>query len=137
MATRYLSPTDPEPMAAINITPLIDVLLVLLIMLIITLPIVTHKVPLDLPQAGAPPIDAPQHRLDLGTDGAVRIDGAAVSDAALPTQLRAIARRGEPLVVAAAADARYARFDDLLAAIKRAGITRLGFADNARFAAID
>ncbi len=137
MATRYFSPADPEPMAAINITPLIDVLLVLLIMLLITLPVVTHKVPLDLPQPGAPAINAPQHRLDLARDGVVRIDGALVSDATLPTQLRAIAARGEPLVVAAAGDARYARFDSLLATIKRAGITRLGFADNAQFAPVN
>lgn len=133
MATRYFSPADPEPMAAINITPLIDVLLVLLIMLIITLPIVTHKVPLDLPQPGAPPVNAPQHRLDLGSDGTVRIDGVGVSDAALPARLHTIARRGDALVVAAAGDARYARFDSLLATIKRAGITKLGFADNAQF----
>ena len=137
MATRYFSPADPEPMAAINITPLIDVLLVLLIMLVITLPVVTHKVPLDLPQPGTPAINAPQHRLDLDRDGVVRIDGALVSDAALPTQLRAMAARGEPLVIAAAGDARYARFDSLLATIKRAGITKLGFADNAQFVPVN
>lgn len=137
MATRYLTPANPEPLATINITPLIDVLLVLLIMLVITLPVVTHKVPLDLPQPGTPAVNAPQHRLELARDGTVRIDGAPVSDGALPAQLRAIAARGEPLVVAAAGDARYARFDSLLATIKRAGITRLGFADNARFAALN
>lgn len=137
MAARIRSGEAPEPMMAMNITPLIDVLLVLLVMLIITLPVVTHQVPLDLPQPGKPAPNPPLHRLDLSANNVVRIDGAIVSDTTLPRRLRGIATRGEFLAVAAAADARYARFDQLLATIKRAGISRLGFVGNERFAALN
>ena len=123
---------ESEPLGSINVTPLIDVLLVLLIMLILTIPMATHSVPLNLPKPNPAVAALPQHRLVLTAAGAIMLDGTPVADAALP---EALARLGsDPLVIDADPDARYGRFDELLAVVRRAGITRLGFADNSRFA---
>lgn len=128
-----------QPMATMNLTPLIDVLLVLLVMMIITVPLVTNTVPIDLPQPSR--VDAPDHRfhrLDLAADGRLAWDGAAIADAALPARLAALQREpAADLQIAANAAARYERFDQVLATIKRAGITRLGFVGNERFARFD
>ncbi|AXJ95855.1 MULTISPECIES: biopolymer transporter ExbD [unclassified Sphingomonas] len=125
----------PEPIATLNITPLIDVLLVLLVMMILTLPTVLHKVPIELPQ-DAPDAYVPRnvHRLELTRAGGVTLDGAAVADAALPAlPARLAAAKADPdalLVMRTDPEARYERFDQTLAVVKRAGITRLGFAGN-------
>lgn len=131
-APAHATLSESEPLGSINVTPLIDVLLVLLIMLILTIPMATHSVPLNLPRP-APKVQAfPQHRLVLTAAGAVALDGVALSDAELPG---ALARLGsDALVIDADPAARYGRFDALLATVRRAGVTRLGFADNSRFA---
>ncbi|HET9581013.1 MAG TPA: biopolymer transporter ExbD [Usitatibacter sp.] len=73
---------DPEVMVDINTTPLIDVMLVLLIMLIITIPIQTHAVKLNMPVGNPPPPAAPPEvvRLDVDFDGAVYWNGEMVAD---------------------------------------------------------
>ena len=73
---------DPEVMVDINTTPLIDVMLVLLIMLIITIPIQTHAVKLNMPVGNPPPPSAPPEvvRLDVDFDGAVYWNGEMVPD---------------------------------------------------------
>lgn len=142
MRARTFAPTyvqPAQPMMSLNMTPLIDVLLVLIVMMILTVPIVTHKVPLDLPHPGPDNPGPPTvHRLDLAADGRLAWDGVAIADAALPARLAAL--KDEPdadLQIAANAEARYERFDQTLATIKRAGITRLGFVGNDRFARFD
>jgi biopolymer transport protein ExbD len=79
---------EAEPMMDINTTPLIDVLLVLLIMFIITIPIQTHAVKLDLPQNNPnviqPPIDPIKNKVVITTNGQILWNGGAVS----PEQLR-------------------------------------------------
>ena len=141
MRVRTFTPTFAEqPMAAMNMTPLIDVLLVLLVMMILSIPIMTHKVPIDLSPPGptVDPVKHTQHRIDLGADGRLAWDGVALSDAALPAKLAAMQREpAADLQIAANAAARYERFDQTLATIKRAGITRLGFVGNERFAQFD
>ncbi len=126
---------NQQPMSAMNITPLIDVLLVLLVMMILTIPAITHKVPLDLPQPGhADPQNMVVHQLDLAANGALRLDGAALAPNALPARL--VALKADPnaeLHVAADPQAPFGRFDETLATIKRAGITRLGFVGNERY----
>lgn len=127
----------PDVGPTINTTPLIDLLLVLLVMLILSVPIATHKVPLDLPSVdpppGAPP--PPVHRLAIAADGGLSWDGSAIADVALAPRLAAMARdpANPELHLAADGEARYERVDETLAAVLRAGITRVGFVDNGRF----
>jgi len=128
---------DFAPIASINTTPLVDVMLVLLIMFIMIIPVVSHKVPIDLPGGsptpGAPP---PVHRLDITAAGALRWDGAVIAAASLPARLRAIAADpARPVLhLNAESEARYERVDQVLAQIRGAGITRMGFVDNRQFA---
>ena len=132
---RFVPAREPQPMSALNITPLIDVMLVLLVMMILTIPAITHKVPLDLPQPGNGPTRHPViHQLDLAANGALRLDGAAIDPGALPARLGAL--KADPqaeLHVNTDPMAQYRRFDETLATIKRAGITRLGFVGNERY----
>lgn len=136
---RWLPPRgDFAPIATINTTPLIDVMLVLLIMFIIVIPVASHKVPLDLPQE-APPTDRappPVHRLDIAASGALAWDGAPLPAAALPARLAAMAADPDRPVLHlnAAAEARYGEVDRILAEIGRARISRMGLVDNRRFA---
>ena len=124
---------EPQPMSGINTTPLIDVMLVLLIMFIITLPATTHKVAVDLPTPG--PRTAPEpvvHRLTLDRAGGLAWDGAAIAQAELPARLAAmVGEPGEPVLhMATHPEARYERFDQTLATIRQAGVERLGFVGN-------
>lgn len=126
-----------QPMSQLNMTPLIDVLLVLLVMMIMTIPMVTHKVSIDLPVSGPPHPVPPEkmHRLDIAASGALTLDGAAIDEAKLPARLAPLVADSEALLtVNADAQSRYDTFDHVLATIKRAGVTRLGFAGNDRFA---
>jgi len=85
---RMMAPPAAESMREINTTPFIDVLLVLLVMFLLALPVMNHKVPLELPSgptgAGVPP---PTHSLAIAPSGALRWDGEAVSRAALVERL--------------------------------------------------
>ena len=137
--TRFLSETaDFTPIAAINMTPLIDMMLVILIMLIIAIPLANHKVPVDLP--GPPPDEPtappPFHTLSLDAGGALAWDGRPLAPAALDARLAAhAADPARPVLhLAAAGEARYERVDQVLAQIRRAGVTRMGFIGNAEFA---
>jgi len=117
------------PIADLNITPLIDVMLVLLVMFILVLPAVTHEVPIDLPRP-MPDTSLPTtaHRLTLSREGAVALDGAALDDAGLAGRLRVLAAdRQAVLTLRTDPETRYERFDQVLAVVKRAGVTRLGF----------
>lgn len=117
-----------EPFSEINVTPFIDMLLVLLIMLILTIPIASHQVPVDLPQQGVPPIDPPEpHRLAFDAAGALSWDGRRIADAELPALLREAAKTDAPLAIDPDANTRYERFDQVLAQARRAGINKLGF----------
>ncbi|WP_203310238.1 ExbD/TolR family protein [Sphingomonas beigongshangi] len=131
-APSYAAAPVGEPLSELNITPLIDVMLVLLVMMILTLPQVLHKVPIDLPQDVKVPLaERVTHSLALLRDGGVVLDGAPVPVAALPARLAAV--KADPkalLVMRTDPETRYERFDQTLAVVKRAGITRLGFVGN-------
>ncbi len=109
-------------------------MLVLLIMFILIIPVTTHKVPVDLPTAGGAP--APVHRLDLDAAGRLFWEGRPVSAAERNPRLAAMARDPARPVLHMNADpeTRYERFDETLAAVRRAGISALGFVDQSRFA---
>jgi len=128
---------DAQPIAEINTTPLVDVMLVLLIMFILVIPVTSHKVPVDLPQAGpTPPAPPPVHRLDLDAAGRLYWDGLAIAPAELTPRLAGMAADpSQPVLHMNAHDeTRYERFDETLAAVRRAGIDRLGFVGQQRFA---
>lgn len=125
---------QPAPIKDLNMTPLIDVLLVLLVMIIVTIPIQVHKIPVDLPQ-GPSGVERPVVRLDVGADGACRWNGTKVARESLPARFRVIAADPAQPVLHVAADgtARYDAFAHALSDARKAGITRLGMVDNARF----
>ena len=128
--------TSPDvPMSELNTTPLIDVMLVLLIMFIITIPISTHNVPVDLPQGPPKVNDEPiVHMLELDAAGRITLDGAAISQAELPARLAAIqAGPASDLLLRTDGEAPYERFDEVMATVKRAGVTRLGMVGNDEF----
>jgi biopolymer transport protein ExbD len=124
----------PEPISAINVTPFIDVLLVLLIMMILTIPIQSHKLPIDLPIDGTVTQDEP-HKLLIDRGGALTWDGAGIADAQLPALLERL--RNNPagtLQLQTDPETRFERFNTVLGTVKRSGITRLGFVGNERMA---
>ncbi|HYD14586.1 MAG TPA: biopolymer transporter ExbD [Allosphingosinicella sp.] len=129
--------TEPGTISDINTTPLIDVMLVLLIMFIITIPVASHKVPLDLP--GRPPVlplpERPFHQLDIAADGSLAWNGAALAADQLQGQLLQLAASPSlpELRLNAASEARYERIDQILAQIRLAGVDRLGFVGNERY----
>jgi len=135
IAIRSQTNSDFEPLSQLNITPLIDVMLVLLVMMILSIPTMTHKVPLDLQPPGKLTTVKPvTHMIDLDAKGMVAWDGTSVDAVGLKARLDAI--RADPNVaiqIRADAAARYERFDQTLAVIEGAGITRLGFIGNERF----
>jgi len=128
---------EPATMSEINTTPLIDVMLVLLIMFIITIPTATHKVPLDLPHPTPTPVpERLFHQLDIAADGSLSWNGAALPDSQLEPRLLRLAADPDPaeLRLNAASEARFDRIDHILAQIRRAGVERLGFIGNERYA---
>ena len=129
---------EAQPIADINTTPLVDVMLVLLIMFILIIPVASHKVPVDLPpEPLTPEAPPPAHRLDLDAAGRLYWDGRPLPVAELDARLAAMAAdpAAPVLHINADAETRYERFDETLAAVRRAGISRLGFVGQHRFAA--
>ncbi|QGP79254.1 ExbD/TolR family protein [Sphingobium sp. CAP-1] len=129
---------DGEPMMEMNTTPLIDVMLVLLIMFIITIPIQTHAVKIDLPQ-NAPPtdsvIDPVKNKVAIDPAGIITWNGAPIDLLTLRQYLQQSLRLPvEPeLQFQPNASTRYVVVDEVLAEIKRAGVTKLGFVGNEQY----
>jgi biopolymer transport protein ExbD len=130
------SNTQGEPMMDINTTPLIDVMLVLLIMFIITIPPQTHAVKLDLPQnqqpTNPPPIDPIKNKVVITAGGAVLWNGTPVN----LTQLRQyldVTQQMDPipeLHLQPEPNARYELVDKVLAVTKQAKVSKMGFVGN-------
>jgi len=129
---------DPEVMMDINTTPLIDVMLVLIIMLIITIPVQLHAVNLNLPQGKPPPNKPPVVvTIDIHADGSVLWDSLAVADQAeLDLKLRQVALAADPPEVHLRPNgqAAYGAVARVLASAQRLGVTQLGMVGNERFA---
>lgn len=129
---------DGEPMMEMNTTPLIDVMLVLLIMFIITIPIQTHAVKIDLPQ-NAPPtdsvIDPVKNKVAIDPAGIITWNGSPIDLLTLRQYLQQSLRLPvEPeLQFQPNAATRYVVVDEVLAEIKRAGVTKLGFVGNEQY----
>src|SRR5215210_9384531 len=125
-----------EPMMDINTTPLIDVMLVLLIMLIITIPIQTHAVKLDLPvnqpNQTPPPIDPIKNTVNINAQGQILWNGAPVSKPQLRAFLDATQQMNPvpELHLQPDATARYELVDEVLAITKQAHVQKMGFVGN-------
>ena len=120
-----------EVMNEINMTPLVDVMLVLLIIFIITVPVMKHSVNVDLPRATNQPQDTkPQTiRLSVDASGNYWWNEARVSDDDLPRLLRAEAARDpQPeLHLRGDKEVRYERVAQAMAAAQQAGLRKIGF----------
>jgi biopolymer transport protein ExbD len=128
--TRRTSARGDMIFTGINTTPLVDVMLVLLVMMILSIPALTHKVPLDLPvpghRDGPPP---PVNELAIAINGALSWNGKPVSTAQLQSDLAAHVKSPEHPVLHLRSDpaTRYESFDRTLGLVKHAGVTSLGF----------
>ncbi|MFA5968585.1 MAG: biopolymer transporter ExbD [Sphingomonas sp.] len=131
---------EGEPMMDINTTPLIDVMLVLLIMFIITIPVQTHAVKVDLPQNNPnnvnPPVQPDKNTIAIDPAGVVSWNGTPVDDLTLRQYLDQTTQLPlEPeLHFQPDRVARYEVVDRVLAVIKRSGVTKLGFVGNEQYA---
>jgi len=139
MSASILNPESSEPMMEINTTPLIDVMLVLLIMIIMTIPIQTHAVKLDLPQdqnQQRPPIDPVKNKIVITPQGAVLWNGTPVTLTTLRQYLDLTTTMNPvpELHLQPDPQARYALVDEVLAVTKRAQVTAMGFVGNEAYA---
>ena len=128
---------DDEPLVDINTTPLIDVMLVLLIMLIITIPIQTHAVKMQMPVATQPPSEprAPV-RIDIEADGTLGWSGEVLASRAdLEARLARVAADPEaPEVhVRPSKDVAYEHVAAVLASAQRLGVSRIGIVGHEQF----
>ncbi|MBS1178938.1 MAG: biopolymer transporter ExbD [Proteobacteria bacterium] len=124
-----------RPMSDINMTPLIDVMLVLLVIFMITAPLMTTSLKLDLPKTeGARPSDAPQFiAVAINEQGQMFVGDEAVTAEQLLQRAREAARRDPLTEVQLRADSRvpYGRVAELIGLVQDAGLSRVGFVTEA------
>jgi biopolymer transport protein ExbD len=116
-----------EVISDMNTTPLIDVMLVLLVMLIVTLPLSTHAIKIDLPQAPVSEETVPVVTLNVDFDGAVEWNGRPVNRATLDRYLDRAARQEQQPEIRVSAD-RLAKYDGVakvMADAQRLGVRRI------------
>jgi biopolymer transport protein ExbD len=132
---------DPEAIVDINTTPLIDVMLVLLIMLIITIPIQTHAVKLDMPNGAPPPTNnepPPVVEIYIDFDGTITWNGQVIPD----RQTLEWRLQNEGVNVAVQPEvhvrpnklATYKYVAEVMASAQRLGVTKIGIIGNEQFA---
>lgn len=118
-------------LAEINMIPLIDVMLVLLVIFIVTAPLLTHAVKVDLPKANSSPNLTKPDNVQLAIDGESRLwwNGAAVDAATLAERLEdAAAQTPQPeLHLRAARSTPYEKVAEVMSAAARAGLAKIGF----------
>jgi biopolymer transport protein ExbD len=133
---------EGEPMMDINTTPLIDVMLVMLVMIIITIPLQTHAVKLDLPvnqqNQPPPPIEPVKNKIVITAAGQILWNGMPVDPLTLRQYLDQTTNMTPvpELHVQPEPGARYELVDEVLAITKRANITAMGFVGNEAYAGI-
>ncbi len=121
-----------QPMAEINTTPLVDVMLVLLVIFIITVPLFQQAVPIDLPNVDATRLDDKPRTVQVALDaeGKVSVDGVQVADGSLNDRFRAPFSLGLPapeMHLRADRGTRYERVTAVMAAAQQLGITKIAF----------
>ena len=123
---------DDSAMSDINVTPLVDVMLVLVIILLVTAPLLTQSVHVTLPKTAETTADIKLQPLQLGIDaqGAITLNKNPVADlAALETALKAELAKDPEIAVHLYADqnAIYAKIAEIMATVQHAGITKIAF----------
>jgi biopolymer transport protein ExbD len=128
---------EPEVMVDINTTPLVDVLLVLLVMLIITIPIQLHSVSIEMPGRQAPPLVPPEVvQIDVTPAGAFVWNGEALAGRAeLEARLRAVSGQPEQpeIHLRPHRTAKYEAVAAALAAAQRLGLAKIGLVGSEQF----
>ncbi len=130
------SNADDEFNTSINVVPLVDIMLVLLIIFIITLPVMTHAVKIDLPRATnePPPTVIPETiNIDVQYDGSVRWNGSAVTPADMRSYIKDAAVKDPQPEIHLSIDRR-AKYDyaaAVLFAVQRGGLKKIGFVADA------
>lgn len=131
MAFKTDSASDREAMSEINVTPLVDVMLVLLVVFIVTAPLLTQAVKVDLPKTEKTQPAPDQHIATLAVDatGQISLDGASAPLEGLETRLRERLTADPELTLHIQADRAvpYGKVAEAMALVHRAGITRLAF----------
>ena len=121
-------------MSEINVTPFVDVMLVLLIIFMVTAPLLTAGVPIDLPDSRAAQLPSDQQQVTISIDqaGYVYIDDAAVELGGLPQALESIPRSGEGPDITLRADRAldYGRVMAVMGELNRAGLNRISLITN-------
>lgn len=135
---RLDKPTGHRPMSDINVTPMVDVMLVLLVIFIIAAPLMASRIEVDLPKVEAPVRsdaieDEPHVRLGLDAGGQAWWDDRAVADEELERRLRQAARDDGTTEVWLQADEHvpHGRVLAIIAMAQRAGLSRIGFVTDA------
>ncbi|MDQ9171203.1 biopolymer transporter ExbD [Oxalobacteraceae bacterium R-40] len=120
-----------SPMAEINTTPLVDVMLVLLVIFLITAPLFNQAVPIDLPKVEAGKINETPRSLQVAIDagGSILVDGATIELAFLPEHLRTVKGAGDAPEIHLRADraTRYERVAEVMASVQSAGMSKIAF----------
>ena len=118
-----------RPMSDINVTPLVDVMLVLLVIFMVTAPLLTVGVPVDLPQTQAPPINEPKEPLviTVNKDGVIFVSEASVATDALVPKLQAItgANPDAVIYVRGDKDINYGRVLEVMSLVSSAGFRKV------------
>lgn len=126
-----LRPNDYAPMSEINVTPMVDVMLVLLVIFMVTAPFLLQAVPVSLPKTAPVAKLIPVNKVELiiDADGNVYVDQDQVAGENLETRLQARLKADPELAVQLKADYRvaYGRIAEVMAAVNRAGIVRMSF----------
>jgi biopolymer transport protein TolR len=118
-----------RPMSEINVTPLVDVMLVLLVVFMVTAPLLTVGVPVDLPQTQAPPINEPKEPLviTVNRDGVIFVSEASVATDALVPKLQAITGANPDAVIYVRGDKQlnYGRVLEVMSLVSTAGFRKV------------
>ncbi|WP_454736344.1 ExbD/TolR family protein [Cupriavidus necator] len=131
MAFGTLEGDDDEVMSEINMTPLVDVMLVLLIIFIITIPVINHAVKIDLPRATNAPNDPKPQNINVTIDASGKVfwNQVEVDQATLENNI-SLAAKQQPqpeLHLRADREVRYERVAEVMAAAQHGGLGKIGF----------